>query len=86
MSRRLKMTEQEAIIGLLRKGWSYRKIARSVGIDRGTVSRYARMFKEASNAAISNIGADTRNGCISTGDLPPECARDKWDKICFNLK
>jgi len=33
----------EAIIGLLEHGWSHRRIARELGIDRGTVSRYDRL-------------------------------------------
>lgn len=43
MANRLKMAEVQAIQGLLFRGWSRRRIARELGIDRETVARYARL-------------------------------------------
>ncbi len=41
MANTLKMTEVYAIYALLERGWSRRRIAQSLGIDRETVTRYA---------------------------------------------
>lgn len=41
MANILKMEQQAAIQGLLKQEWSYRRIARELGIDRRTVRRYA---------------------------------------------
>ena len=42
MSNRLKMAEHQAIIGLARLNWSYRRIAAELGVDRQTVSRHVK--------------------------------------------
>jgi Homeodomain-like domain len=70
MANRLKMVNIQAVIGLLEQGWSYRRIARELGIDRETVARYDRLRKskpaivapgsrvpEDPNAAISPPGS-----------------------------
>ena len=41
MANRLRMADITAIRALLQRGWSYRKIARELGIHRETVARYA---------------------------------------------
>lgn len=51
------MATIEAIRGLLDQGWSQRRIARELRIDRETVARYARLGEpKASNPAISTAG------------------------------
>lgn len=60
MANRLKMAEHNAILGLARLGWSFRRIAAEVGVDRETVARHvkaARADPPASNAAISITGS-----------------------------
>ncbi len=52
MAYRLKMALIEAILSLKARGWSNRRIARELGVDRDTVSRQLR-----SNAAKAPIGA-----------------------------
>jgi hypothetical protein len=55
------MAEHQAIIALAQLGWSYRRIAAEVGVDRETVSRHVRTARgdpPGSNAAISIAGAD----------------------------
>ena len=42
----LKMDIQQAISTLSRSGWSQRRIARELGIDRETVARYRRMARQ----------------------------------------
>jgi transposase len=45
MANQLKMVMVHAIIGLLEKGWRYRRIARELGVHRETVARYDRLRK-----------------------------------------
>ena len=47
MANRLKMAEIQAITALLEQGWSQRRIARELGLDRETVARYAHRWQEA---------------------------------------
>lgn len=61
MANRLKMAEAQSIIALARMGWSYRRIAAEVGVDRGTVSRHVR-------AALGDLdGADPNAATSITG-------------------
>jgi len=82
MANRLKMAEHNAILGLARLGWSFRRIAAELGIDRETVARHVKAARgdpsgpgtapgtsPGSNAAISITGSD-RSG------LPPEVPAD----------
>ncbi len=46
MANRLKMAQVNAIWYLLERGWSRRRIARELGVDRATVRRYARAGPE----------------------------------------
>jgi hypothetical protein len=65
MANQLKMAEHQAIIGLARRKWSYRRIAAELGVDRETVSRHVRAAlrdppgagPSDSNAAISITGS-----------------------------
>ncbi len=38
MANRLKVAQQQAIIALAQRGWSYRRIARELGVHRETVA------------------------------------------------
>jgi IS30 family transposase len=57
MANRLKMAKIHAIIGLLEQDWSYRRIARELGVDRETVARYDRLRRDRPNAAIPAAGS-----------------------------
>jgi predicted DNA-binding protein (UPF0251 family) len=50
----LNMADIQAIWALAQQGWSQRRIARELGIDRETVARYLAMAKPA----ISHTGSD----------------------------
>ena len=60
MANRIKMEEVQTIRCLLKRKWSYRRIARELGLHRDTVSRYAKIFESEDirgpNAAISTPG------------------------------
>jgi len=51
MANRVKMAVENTIIGLWRRGWSYRKIARTLEVHRETVSRYVRLAREGPKPA-----------------------------------
>ncbi len=58
MANQLKMAMIHSIITLLGRGWSYRRIARTLGIHRETVSRYVRIWRdEGSKPTISTAGS-----------------------------
>lgn len=69
MARRLKMADISAIEGLLLKGWSHRKIAKALSVDRETVGRYAKLMAVRSNAAIPITGIEDSNPAISLTGL-----------------
>ena len=81
---RLKMAEHNAILGLARLGWSFRRIAAEVGVDRETVARHVRAARgdpPDSNAAISITGsdapalaADQPGAPVGTGPPDPNAA------------
>ena len=68
----LKMDIQQAISTLSRSGWSQRRIARELGIDRETVARYRRMARqmEEPNPAISPAGSEPVEGA-NPAIVPP---------------
>jgi transposase len=82
MANRLKMAMVDAILRLLQRGWSYRRIGRELGIHRDTVARLAGKSKPAkaplgveqngaeSKPAKAPLGADNRDGTVSA----PACA------------
>jgi transposase len=61
MANVLKMAIVQSIQQLHAAGWSQRRIARELEIDRGTVARYLRPPRPEPNAAISPPGSDGSN-------------------------
>ena len=51
MANRVKMAVSNAVIVLWRRGYSFRKIARELGIHRETVSRHVRIEQAGSKPA-----------------------------------
>src|SRR5271157_1370194 len=60
----LKMDIQQAISTLSGSGWSQRRIARELGIDRETVARYRRLAREVGEPkpAIPPAGSEPAEG------------------------
>lgn len=75
MANRLKVGWVHAIETLLTRGWSHRRIARSLGIDRGTVARYARRARAPANAAGAPPGSEGGAAEDSAACLDPNAAR-----------
>jgi transposase len=69
MAHVLKMAIIQAIHQLRAAGWSQRRIADELGIDRGTVSRHLQAAQSNSNAAISPAGLSAPNAATFAG--PP---------------
>jgi transposase len=61
MANVLKMAKSQSIQQLHASGWSQRRIASELGIDRKTVSRHLRPASAAPNAPISPAGSDGSN-------------------------
>lgn len=73
MANRLKMAEHQAILGLVRLNWSYRRIAAELGIDRETVSRHVKAAAEAEARSSTGTGPPEANATISiTGSSSPD--------------
>jgi transposase len=68
MANQLGMAEQVSIITLVKRGWSYRRIARTLGIHRETVSRYARLAAERTE---QNHGPPPVEPDFQAGDSKP---------------
>jgi transposase len=81
MSNRLKMANIHAIIGLLEQKWSYRRIARELGIDRETVARYDRLRRAQSKPAISTSGSEPSED--SNPAIPTTGSERSLDELIF---
>ena len=57
MANRLKMALEQSIHTLYQQGWSQRRIARELGINRETVARHLRDLQPASKPANAPIGS-----------------------------
>jgi DNA invertase Pin-like site-specific DNA recombinase len=65
MSNILEVPQQQAIQALIAKGWSVRRIARTLGINRRTVKRYADAAPKVHHPS------DRRLRCLRTGQSAP---------------
>lgn len=77
MANQLKMAMIQALLALHARGWSQRRIARELGIDRGTVARYLQLAAQAKPAIslTGSEGSEESKPAISlTGSVPVETA------------
>lgn len=58
MSNLLKMAVSESICALHRHGWSQRRIANELGINRETVARYLRLAELTAKPANAPTGSE----------------------------
>ena len=75
MANQLKVAMRHKITALHEIGWSFRKIARELGVDRETVARYVHMAREVPKPAISTSGSEPDQGskpAISTLGSEPD--------------
>jgi transposase len=65
---RLKVKDQQAIVTLNERGWSVRKIARELGLDRVTVRRYIRLAAKSSSPRTGFLESeDSKSPVVRTG-------------------
>jgi predicted transcriptional regulator len=69
MSHVLKVSLQTTIYSLAQRGWSQRRIAKELGINRETVGRYLRLPKPAISITGSEESEDPKPAISITGDL-----------------
>ena len=90
MANQLKVAVVHAIEVLLERGWSQRRIAGVLGIDRGTVAGYARRAREPANPAKAPPGSDRAPTGPEAASTGPEAAsteiRDVSEGTCTNSK
>jgi transposase len=68
MANQLKMAQQQTILTLAERGWSQRRIADELGVNRETVARYVQLARTAAaNPAISITGSAVE---LSASDGP----------------
>jgi len=71
MANQLGMAEQQSILVLAQRGWSYRRIARTLGIHRETVSRHVRLAAEAPVDTTGPPGVPLRTGHEDASSAEP---------------
>src|SRR5690606_7841901 len=68
---RLEVSLQQTIIILARRGWSQRRIARELAVDRETVKRYAPAAKPATNPTAGSETPKPASGENPTAGYTP---------------
>jgi transposase len=71
MSNHLKVAMIDVILSLHRKGWSQRRIANELEINRETVARYLKLARAASKPAIAPSGSDSSGPASKPAIAPP---------------
>ena len=75
MSNILEVPQQQAIQALIAKGWSIRRIARTLGANRRTVNRYARIAPKCTTEVTTGSATPEEPKCatqVTTGSGTPE--------------
>ena len=75
MSNILEVPQQQAIQALISKGWSVRRIARTLGINRRTVKRYADAAPKCTTQVITGAEPPAAPKCtteVIAGSVLPE--------------
>src|SRR5262245_7408692 len=70
MSNQLKVAMIATIVSLRQRGWSQRRIARELGINRETVARYLRQLPTPANPAIAPSGSQDAEGASNPAIAP----------------
>ncbi len=82
MANRLKMAISESIFTLRQRGWSQRRIAQELGIDRETVARHLRQQVPAPKPAIAPIGKGRKESGSKSAIAPIGSAAPEGTTTC----
>ncbi|HYG21461.1 MAG TPA: helix-turn-helix domain-containing protein [Verrucomicrobiae bacterium] len=78
----LKVNQQETIVALHRQGWSKRRIARELRVDRVTVRRYLAAEQEAKSPNNPRTGSAVDlvagAGALELANFGPESLCEPW--------
>jgi len=87
MANRLKMAEQKAIQVLYEKGWSQRRIARELGVNRETVGRYVRLRGQRSEGEEAGAEGDSKPAISIAGseETPPAVGLGEDSKPAISI-
>ena len=77
MANQIKMATSASIIELYVRGWSQRRIARELGLDRETVSRHIRLHAETDVSKPANVPAGDERDGDSKPAIPPAGIRGR---------
>src|SRR6266487_2765188 len=75
----LKVAMIETILSLRQRGWSRRRIARELGINRETVSRHLRLAAAGSKPANAPLGSDLAGSDPKPANAPLGSGADAGD-------
>jgi hypothetical protein len=75
----LKVKQQEAIMALHERGWSKRRIARELALDRVTVRRYIAAAKSPALQTGSGDAADSKSPGVQAGSQGSSCVPWRTD-------
>jgi transposase len=75
MANQLKMADIQCIVTLQGRGWSRRRIARELGIDRETVARYVRLSALGQGMAVPNPANALAGNGATSGPKPASLER-----------
>jgi len=85
MSNVLKVSEQETIRSLFEKGWSLRRIAGELGLNRRTVSRYAaKCTREVTPGAEAKCTGEVSSDSVG-GEAGKEAGKGRVKSLCAAL-
>ena len=77
MANQIKMATSVSIIELHGRGWSQRRIARVLGLNRETVSRHIRLHEAAEASKPANLPAGIDGAPVSKPAIPPAGTRGR---------
>ena len=81
MANQIKMAIRDSIHTLYDRGWSRRRIARELGLDRETVGRHLRL-REGSKPAISPAGSSGPSGVTKRSKNKPPADDGPAEDAC----
>lgn len=82
----IKVTQQQAITALHEQGWSKRRIARELGVDRNTVRRYLVEAADSNSPTNPQTGGPPNSptpqtGSLALGGAGPDSLCEPWKEV-----